>query len=226
MADSPFKNRLEAGQALACKLRESQLPDNAVALGLPRGGVPIAWEVARALRLELDVLNLRKLGVPGHSELAMGAVAEDGTRYLNASLVRRLGITEAQIQEVEAREKAVLASRARLFRGARSPVDVNRRAVILMDDGVATGATMELAVQVLKARGAATITVAVPVGPPGTADRFSRLADRGICLLEPARFNSVGQWYEDFRQVTEDEVIDALTALPTRIRQADQPQRP
>ncbi|SES78454.1 Predicted phosphoribosyltransferase [Marinobacter segnicrescens] len=218
MAGSSFRDRVEAGQALAQKLRESSIPPDAVVLGLPRGGVPVAWEIARELGLELDIINLRKLGLPGQPELAMGAIAEDGTRYLNTLLVDQLHIPQEAIERVEAEEKAVMAVRTRLFRDVRPQADVTGRTVILVDDGVATGATMKLAVQVLRKRGADWIIVAVPVGPPGTIERFSEVADQCVCLLEPPRFSSVGLWYLDFNQVSEDEVIQALKASMADLR--------
>ncbi|MDX1801375.1 MAG: phosphoribosyltransferase family protein [Marinobacter sp.] len=205
-----FKDRNAAGQALVRELKERHLPNDALVLGLPRGGIPVAWEIARAFDLELDALNLRKLGVPTHPEVAMGAIAEDGTRYLDSELVFRLGITPEQIEKVEEMERRVLASRIDRFRNVRPAARIGGRTVIVVDDGIATGATMELAARVLRRRGAEKIIVAVPVGPEGTAARFSNIADDCICLLEPKVFNSVGLWYQDFHQVPEDRVIELL----------------
>lgn len=210
MSKPIFKDRVAAGQALAQKLRNLSIPPDALVLGLPRGGVPVAWEVARALHLELDILNLRKLGLPHHPEVAMGAIAEDGTRYLDQELIDRLGVSPEQINRVEEREKVTLESRIRRFRDVRQQADVTGRTVILVDDGLATGATMELAVQVTRKRRAARIIVAVPVGPSGTNERFSKVADHCVCLLEPHMFNSVGLWYLDFGQVPEEQVMQIL----------------
>ncbi len=210
MFDQPFKDRSAAGKELAGKLREYDVPVDSLVLGLPRGGVPVAQEVANAFQLELDVLNLRKLGLPDHPEVAMGAIAEDGTRYLDWELIERLRVTKRQVDQVEAGERAVLASRARLFRSVRPAAKVAGRTAIVVDDGIATGATMELAVRVLRKQGASRIIVATPVGPVGTTVRFSDIADLCICLLEPPSFNSVGLWYTNFHQVSEGRVIEAL----------------
>lgn len=210
MIQKIYKDRVAAGQALARKLRDLSIPPDALVLGLPRGGVPVAWEVAHELHLELDVLNLRKLGLPHHPEVAMGAIAEDGARYLDQDLIDRLGVSTEQVNRVEEREKATLASRIQRFREIRQPASATGRTVILVDDGLATGATMELAVQVMRKRRAGRIIVAVPVGPTGTTERFSQLADNCVCLLEPQIFNSVGLWYLDFGQVSEEQVIQIL----------------
>lgn len=217
-----FKDRGAAGQALAEKLAEFPLPTDALVLGLPRGGVPVAKEVAAALHLELDVLNLRKLGLPDHPEVAMGAIAEDGTRYLDRALIERLRITQEQIDRVEAMERKVLAARIARFREVRPAAGVIGRTVIVVDDGIATGATMELAVRVLRKRRAARIIVAVPVGPEGTAERFAEIADQCVCLFEPQVFNSVGLWYLDFHQVPEERVVEALRdSLENQIRRGE-----
>jgi predicted phosphoribosyltransferase len=208
-----FKDRNAAGQALTSRLRELNLPPDTLVLGLPLGGVPVAWEIARALKLEFDVLNLRKLGLPNQPEVAMGAIAEDGTRYLNEPLVHRAGVTAKQIEQVQAREQAVLATRIQTFRELRPAAEITGRTIVVVDDGIATGATMELAVQVLRKRQAFRIIVAVPVGPAGTTEHFSGIADECVCLLEPKVFNAVGLWYLDFDQISEDQVIEALTDL-------------
>lgn len=205
-----FRDRGAAGQALAQKLAEFPLPNDALVLALPRGGIPVAHEVAKALDLELDVLNLRKLGLPNHPEVAMGAIAEDGTKYLDRELINRLRVTDEQIRKVEAMEQETLSARAERFRKVRPAAGVTGRTVIVVDDGIATGTTMELAIRVLKKRRAGRLIVAVPVGPVGTAERFSEIADQCICLLEPKVFTSVGLWYLDFHQVPEERVIEAL----------------
>ncbi|WP_242674300.1 phosphoribosyltransferase [Marinobacter halodurans] len=210
MLKTLFKDREAAGAELARTLKTHSVPADALVLGLPRGGVPVAREIAQALGLELDVLNLRKLGLPRQPEVAMGAIAEDGTRYLDHRLIRAVGVTAEELERVQQRELDTLASRIRRFRLVRKPAPVAGRTVILVDDGVATGATMELAVQVLRKREARRIIVAVPVGPLGTTARFSSIADDCVCLLEPKIFNSVGLWYSDFQQVSEEEVIEAL----------------
>lgn len=205
-----YRNRSEAGKILGRKLQAIDIPYDALVLGLPRGGVPVAQEVARALDLELDVLNLRKLGLPDHPEVAMGAIAEEGVRYLDWDLIDRLVVTPKQVEEVEKRERALLASRAQRYRDVRPAAEVAGRTVIVVDDGIATGATMELAVRVLRKRRAKRIIVATPVGPVGTTVRFSGLADQCVCLLEPQVFNSVGLWYVDFQQIPEELVVEAL----------------
>ncbi len=210
MNESTYQDRVAAGQALAQKLGYVSLPPDTLVLGLPRGGVPVAWEVAQALHFELDILNLRKLGLPHQPEVAMGAIAEDGTRYLDQELIDRLGVSPEQISRVEEREKATLESRIRRFRDVRQQTVATGLTVILVDDGLATGATMELAVQVMRKRRAGRIIVAVPVGPTGTTEHFSKVADQCVCLLEPRTFNSVGLWYRDFDQVSEEEVMRIL----------------
>lgn len=205
-----FRNRDEAGQALAGALDKSGVSPDTLVLALPRGGVPIAAVIAEQLGLEMDVLNVRKLGVPWQPELAMGALAEDGTLYLNSSLIQTLRITNSSIEEVSARERGTLVRRAALFRdGTPAPV-VRGRPVILVDDGLATGATMEVAVNAVRHQQPAEITVAVPVAARGSREHFSRLADRFVCILEPAHFEAVGRWYMDFDQVSDEEVLRLL----------------
>lgn len=206
---SAFRDREEAGQALVEALG-NQVSSDAVVLGLPRGGVPVAAEIAKALNLPLDVLNVRKLGVPWHPELAMGAIAEDGTRVLHEELIRKLGIAPEDIEQVADKEQATLSRRAEQFRGGRPETELAGHEVILVDDGLATGATMEAAISAVRARKPTRVVVAIPVGPAGTTQHFSRWADRCICLEEPRNFRAVGLWYESFGQVSDEEVCELL----------------
>jgi predicted phosphoribosyltransferase len=207
-----FENREAAGKALATELKKRHLPKDTLVLGLPRGGVPVAWQIAKALKLELDILSIRKLGLPRHPEVAMGAIAEDGTRFLDQELIRQAGVTPEDIARVQAMESDTLAARIKRFRQVKVPAIIRGRTVVLVDDGVATGATMELAVLVLRKKHPARIIVAVPVGPSGTTQRFADVADDCVCLLEPQVFSSVGLWYLDFHQVPEQIVVEALEA--------------
>lgn len=181
-----------------------------VALGLPRGGVPVAHEVARTLEAPLDVLIVRKLGVPGQPELAMGAIGEDGAEVLNEGLIRRLGLSPAHISAVTEAERAELARRARRYRGDQPPTDVTRRTVILIDDGLATGATARAGIEVLRERGAGHVVLAVPVSPAETLERLRHDADEVVCLEVPRRFWGVGGSYDDFSQVSDEEVMRFL----------------
>jgi len=203
---SRFRDRVAAGRQLAADLAEYAHRPDIVVLALPRGGVPVAYEVARALGAPLDVFLVRKLGVPGQEEVAMGAVATGGVRVLNDSIVRSLGIPREVIDAVTARELEELAHRERLYRGDRPSVDVRGRTVILVDDGLATGATMVAAVRALRQRGPARIVVAVPIAPPETCAALRAEADDVVCTMTPEPFRAVGVWYQDFSQTTDDEV--------------------
>src|SRR6266403_900089 len=185
MTPKRFRDRREAGRLLAAKLTAYANRPDVIVLALPRGGVPVAYEVARALGAPLDVFVVRKLGVPGYEELAMGAVATGGVRVLNDQLVNRLGIPEHIIDAVAARERRELARRERLYRGDRPPPDVRGRTVILIDDGLATGSTMRAAIAALRQQHPARIVVAVPVGAPETCAEFQDEADEAICALTP-----------------------------------------
>ena len=211
MKPQRFRNRTDAGRHLAEKLAAYANRSDVLVLALPRGGVPVGFEVARAVGAPLDVFLVRKLGVPGYEELAMGAVATGGVRVLNDEIVRGLGISEHEIDTVVARELQELARRERLYRGDRSPPDVTGRTVILVDDGLATGATMRAAVAALRQQQPARIVIAVPTASPDTSEALKAEADDVICVITPEPFFAVGHWYDDFTQTT-DEVVRELLA--------------
>ena len=206
----PFRDRNEAGRLLATKLAAYANRPDVVVLALPRGGVPVAYEVAVALGAPLDVFLVRKLGVPGYEELAMGAVATGGVRVLNDQVVDRLRVPSYVIDAVAAREQQELTQRERLYRGGRPPPSVRGRTVILVDDGLATGATMHAAVKALRQQQPARIVVAVPTAATETCDELKAEADEVICAITPDPFHAVGRWYEDFSQTTDEEVRDLL----------------
>jgi erythromycin esterase-like protein/predicted phosphoribosyltransferase len=210
-----FRDRREAGRVLAEKLAAYANRPDVVVLALPRGGVPVAYEVARRLVAPLDVFVVRKLGVPGYDELAMGAVATGGVRVLNDELVERLGIPDQMIDAVAANERQELARRERLYRGGRPPPDVCGRTVILVDDGLATGATMFAAIEALRKLTPARIVVAVPTASPDTCEEMKKKADEVICAITPEPFHAVGRWYRDFSQTTDEEVADLLAQQST-----------
>jgi predicted phosphoribosyltransferase len=205
-----FADRREAGRFLAGKLAEYADRPDVLVLALPRGGVPVAYEVAKALHAPLDVFLVRKLGLPGHEELAMGAIASGGVLVLNEDLVRNLGIPKHVLESVIAAEQKELERRERIYRGDRPPPDVRGRTVILVDDGLATGSTMRAAVAALRQQGPARIVVAVPIGAPETCSEFEREADDVVCAVTPQPFYAVGLWYGDFSQTTDEEVHDLL----------------
>ncbi len=209
---SRYRDRHEAGRRLAGHLEAYAHRHDAIVLGLARGGVPVAYEVAQALELPLDVFLVRKLGVPGHEELAMGAIASGGVRVLNEDVVRATGIDQAQIEESTEREARELERRERLYRGDRPPVPVSGRTVILVDDGLATGATMRAAALAVRGRDPSRIVVAVPVAAKRTCDEFREEVDETICLLTPDAFVAVGLWYDDFAPTSDDEVRELLEA--------------
>jgi predicted phosphoribosyltransferase len=204
MVEDRFEDREQAGRELARALAEYRGQDVLV-LALPRGGLPVAYQVARALGAPLDVCVVRKLGVPGHEELAMGAITASSV-VLNEDVVDALRIPSAAISRVAAEERRELERRERLFRGRLPPLDVAGRTAILVDDGLATGATMRAAVAAIRKAGARTVVVAVPVGAPSTCTDLARQADALVCLAQPEPFYAVGAWYDDFRQVTDAEV--------------------
>ena len=205
-----FRDRREAGQVLADRLTAYAGRPDVLVLALPRGGVPVAYEVARALGAPLDVFLVRKLGVPGHEELAMGAVATGGVRVLNDQVVGALGIPPSVIEAVAAWQQQELARRERLYRGDRPPPDVRGRTVILVDDGLATGSTMRAALAALRRQQPARLVVAVPTAAPETCDELRAEADDVVCATTPEPFDSVGLWYEDFSQTTDEEVRELL----------------
>jgi putative phosphoribosyl transferase len=205
-----FPNRAEAGRLLAEKLEKYAGRNDVIVLGLPRGGVPVAYEVAKSLRVPLDVFIVRKLGVPGFEELAAGAIASGGVRVLNEDVLRALPNADEIIESVTAKETAELERREKIYRDDRPAPELRDRVVILVDDGLATGATMRAAVKALRQRGVAKIVVAVPVGPPDTCREFEGEADETICASAPEFFQAVGQYYEDFSQTSDDEVRDLL----------------
>jgi predicted phosphoribosyltransferase len=208
-----FRDRREAGRHLADALRESVQGEDLQVLALPRGGVPVGYEVAVALGAPLDVFLVRKLGLPGQEELAMGAIAEGGVRVLNQEVVQMLRIPQRTIEEVAAAERAELARRERLYRGDHPPPDFRNRTVLLVDDGLATGSTMAAAVAGVRAQHPRRIIVAVPVASPQALAALQRVADDCVAVLVPHGFGGVGQWYEDFRQTTDAEVLSLLSAL-------------
>src|ERR1700730_962947 len=210
MTPKRFRDRREAGRLLAAKLAAYANRPDVIVLALPRGGVPVAYEVARALGAPLDVFVVRKLGVPGYEELAMGAVATGGARVLNEKIVRDLRIADYVIDRVEAEEREELARRERAYRGGRPPLDVHGRTVILVDDGLATGATMRAAVKALRQREPARIIVAVPTASPETCEELRAEVDEVVCAITPEPFHAVGYWYEDFTQTTDQEVRELL----------------
>lgn len=205
-----FRDRIDAGRRLAEELSRHEGRTDAVVLGLPRGGVIVAGAIVEALRVELDVLLVRKLGVPGNEELAMGAIAAGGVRVVNRDVVRWLGIPDRVVEEVTAREMRELERRERAFRGDRPPVDLRGKVVILVDDGIATGATMRAAVSALHAAELGRIVVAVPVAPPDACARLEEETDELVCLTRVEPLGTVGSWYADFPQVTDAEVRDLL----------------
>jgi len=209
---SLFTNRRQAGRMLAAALGKYVGRSDLLVLALPRGGVPVAYEVARSLRAPLDVFVVRKLGVPGHTELAMGALASGGLCVLNDDVVRSLGIREQDIRNTASAESQELERRERAYRGQRAPVAVAGKTVILIDDGLATGSTMRAAIQALRQRDPARIVAAVPVAALDTCAELSHETDEMVCATTPEPFFAVGRWYEDFSQTSDEEVGALLEA--------------
>jgi predicted phosphoribosyltransferase len=205
-----FQNRTEAGQALAEALKDYANRGDTLVLALPRGGVPVAFEVARVLNAPLDIFVVRKLGLPGQEELAMGAIASGDVCVLNQNLIDYLKIPDSVIEKVAAEEQKELERREQLYRNHRSALDVEGRVVILIDDGLATGSTMRAAIAALRELNPSRIVVGVPVAPPAVCREFNREADQCICVLTPERFDGVGKWYGDFSQTLDEEVRDLL----------------
>jgi putative phosphoribosyl transferase len=204
-----FTNRVDAGHRLAEALK-SMDGKNVVVVGLPRGGVPVAFEVARVLGAPLDVIVVRKLGVPFQPELGMGAVGEGGARIINDEVVRLARVSKQELADVERRERAEVERRAHHFRGNRTRVPLAGRTVVVVDDGIATGSTARVACQVARAQGAAKVVLAVPVGPEGVEQRMHPDADEVVCLYTPATFFGIGQFYDDFAQASDHQVVDLL----------------
>jgi len=217
-----FKDRIEAGRFLAEKLTNYTDRRDAIVLGLPRGGIPVAYEVAQKLHAPLDVFTVRKLGVPGHEELAMGAIASGGVRVLNHDVLSYIKIPDEEIDRVAADELRELERRERLYRGARPLLDVRDRIVIVVDDGLATGSTMRAAVKALRQKRPKQIVVAAPVGARETCDSLGDEVDvLCVCALTPEPFRAVGLWYANFEQTTDDEVRNLLArAMPGDQRKA------
>jgi predicted phosphoribosyltransferase len=213
--ESRFRDRAHAGRALARMLSTYAHRPGVVVLALPRGGVPVGYEVARALEAPLDVFLVRKLGVPGHEELAMGAIASGGVRVLNDEVLAQINLRPAAIEAVTAREAGELERRERAYRGDRPPPNVRGRTVILVDDGLATGSTMRAAVQALRQHLPARIVMAVPVAAPSACESFHSQVNQAICAMTPEPFVAVGLWYEDFSTTTDAEVRDLLARAAT-----------
>jgi putative phosphoribosyl transferase len=205
-----FRDRTEAGQVLASRLMRYAGREDVLVLGLPRGGVPVAFEVARALHAPLDIFLVRKLGVPGHEELAMGAIASGGVRVVNEEVVRALGISDEEINQVAAAEQQELKRRENAYRRGRPAADLRGKTIILVDDGLATGSTMRAAVAAVRQQQPARVVVAVPVGSRETCEEFQTVADEIVCARTPEPFYAVGLWYRDFSQTTDEEVRDLL----------------
>jgi putative phosphoribosyl transferase len=212
----PFANRVDAGRRLATKLMEFRGED-VVVLGLPRGGVPVAFEIASALGAPLDVIVVRKLGVPFQPELGMGAIGEGGVRILNAEIVRMAGVSDRELAAVEERERVELDRRANRYRAGRERVSLQGRTAIVVDDGIATGSTARAACQVARAQGAARVVLAVPVAPRSSIGEFSGVVDKMVCLETPEWFFGVGQWYDNFSQTPDEEVEALLQHAPEGI---------
>jgi putative phosphoribosyl transferase len=206
----PFRDRVDAGQTLATHLRKYARRPDVLVLALPRGGVPVAYEVAKALDVPLDVFIVRKLGVPGHDEYAMGAVASGGIRVISDDVVRSLGLTDADVERVAQRELAELDRREQQYRGDRPEPQLHEKTIILIDDGLATGSTMKAAVKAIAAKRPGAIVVAVPIAAPETCRELADVVHEVVCAVTPEPFHAVGLWYDDFRQTTDEEVHDLL----------------
>jgi putative phosphoribosyl transferase len=221
--DKSFANRAQAGEELASKLRAYAGRSDVLVLALPRGGVPVAYEVARALHAPLDVFTVRKLGVPGYEELAMGAIATGGVRVLNHEVTSQLDLSEWLIDTVARREQEELERRERLYRGERAPPDVQGRTVILVDDGLATGSTMRAAAIALKKKRPAKLIIAVPVAAPETCAELRTEVDEVVCAVTPEPFVAVGTWYSDFSQTSDEEVRELLNRAACQHRETSPP---
>lgn len=220
--DERFRDRREAGGLLADALGEKYGDrDDVVVLALPRGGVPIGREVARALGAPLDVIVVRKLGAPGRPELAMGAIASGGVRILESRVVGTLGVDEETIEEVAGQERAELERREAAYREDRSPIEIEGRIALIVDDGAATGSTLRAAIRAAGERGPERVVAAVPVAPPDTVERLKEVADEVVCPRTPVPFAAIGAWYEEFPQVSDEEVREILGELGGEGRAGD-----
>lgn len=206
MFEPYFQNRTDAGRKLADDLTKYVARPNVIVLALPRGGVPVAFEVARELRVPMDIFIVRKLGVPGHEEMAMGAIASSGVRVLNRDIVRALRINEDEIQKVAEKEQQELTRREQAYRGNRPQLDLRGCTVILVDDGLATGASMQAAVEAVRQQQPQQLIIAVPVASPDVCESFREMVDEIVCFATPEPFYAVGLWYRDFSQTTDLEV--------------------
>ncbi len=213
----PIANRISAGAELASLLQAYLLKanislqdNNLIVLALPRGGVPVAFEVSKKLHAPLDLLLVRKLGTPGYTELAMGAIASGGIRVLNERILSSYGVRQSELDEVEQKERLELNRRSELYRGQRPYPNLNHKIVILVDDGLATGATMHAAIDAVNQQSPLKIIVAIPVAAPDSVKTLRQMVDTVICPLQPNQLSSIGQWYEDFSQVSDTTVIDLL----------------
>lgn len=217
-----FRDRVDAGRSLAQRLKHYAGRDDVIVLGVPRGGVPVAFAVAEALHAPLDILLVRKLGTPGQKELAMGAIASGGVRILNEEVVRDLGISEADLASAVSEQEAELQRREQMFRGVRPPVSVRDKITILVDDGIATGSSMLAAVSALRSLHPKKIVVAIPVGPSHARSQIGPVADEFICVSTPEWFFAIGEFYENFEQVEDEEVRNLLSrAAKARLAPAE-----
>jgi putative phosphoribosyl transferase len=217
MSRARFRNRVDAGRQLAAALERYATRSNLLVLALPRGGVPVGYEIARRLKAPLDLMLVRKLGVPGHEELAMGAIASGGIRIVSEDVVAAFAIPERVIATVAANEEEELDRRERLYRDQLRPPNIAGRTIILVDDGLATGATMRAAALALRAQNPERLIVAVPVAPVETCAELGREVDEVCCLITPDPFFSVGSWYQDFSQTTDDEVRSLLDSAGSQL---------
>lgn len=216
MAETIYKNRMQAGLALAEQLDVYVRHAEAIVLGLPRGGVPVGFAIAEALQLPLDILSVRKIGVPGYEECAMGAIATSGQRVVKPAVITLFDIDQRVIDEIAQRESVELQRREKLYRANRPPLQLEGRTVMLIDDGLATGCTMLAAIAAVHAQHAARVIVAVPVGAVDACEKIRTEADEVVCLKTPEPFYSVSVWYDDFTQVTDDEVNNFLARADQR----------
>jgi len=215
-----FRDRTDAGKILAGHLGQYADRRDVVVLALPRGGVPVAFEVAEKLNAPLDVIIVQKLGTPGQEELAMGAIASGNVKILNHYVIEQLGISQAQIASAVAHEQKELQRRERFYRGDRPPIDVNGRIVILIDDGLATGSSMRAAAAAIRQRQPSQLVLAVPVASESTCAELKKEVDEVVCAVTPMAFYAVGQWYQEFSQTTDQEVRELLTRAATRMPHA------